>query len=46
MAEIDKALPNVKKRTTLELPSQDQITEVLAEEINRRTRTTRRNRSY
>ena len=34
MAEIDKALPNVKK-TTLELPSQDQITEVLAEEINR-----------
>ena len=34
MAEIDKALPNVKK-TTLELPSQDKITEVLAGEINK-----------
>ena len=34
MAEIDKALPN-SKRTTIELPDQKDIQEILAQEINR-----------
>ena len=34
MSLIDKSLPNVKKKT-VELPGQDKITEVLAQELNR-----------
>ena len=34
MAEIDKALPN-SKRTTIELPDQNQIQEELVQEINK-----------
>jgi hypothetical protein len=33
MAEIDKALPNIKK-STIELPDQDKITESIAQQIN------------
>ena len=33
MAEIDKALPNIKK-STIELPGEDKITEAIAQQIN------------
>ena len=34
MSLIDKSFPNIKKKT-VELPGQDKITEVLAQELNR-----------
>ena len=41
MAEIDKALPN-SKRTTIELPDQKDIQEILAQEINREQKNQRK----